>query len=67
MNVKWHTINQSIRKLVRPKKDSAAAEDKAVGDNRASVSSLVDRRRSIEPPADCCIEPLEPPKYQMSI
>jgi len=63
MNVRWHTINQSIRKLVRPKKDSTAASAEAAGDDRASASSLVDRKRSIEPPADCRVEPLEPLKH----
>jgi len=67
MNIRWHTINQSTRKLVRLKKDSTAASAEAVGNDRASASSLVDRKRSIEPPTDRRVEPLEPPKHQTSI
>jgi hypothetical protein len=59
MNVRWYTINQSIRKLVK-QKDSTAASAGAVGNDRASASSLVDRRGSIEPPVDRRVEPLEP-------
>ena len=57
MNVRWHTINQSIRKSVR-QKDSATASAEATGDDGASASSSVDKR-SIEPPADRRLEPLK--------
>ena len=66
MNIRWYIINQSIRKLVK-QKDSTATSAGAVGNDRASASSLVDRRGSIEPPADYYAEPLEPLKHQMSI
>ena len=46
---------------------SAAASASAAGDGRDSTSSSVNRGRSIELPADCRIEPPEPPKHQTPI
>ena len=57
VNIRWHIINQSTRKLVR-QKDSTATSAEPPDKGGASTSSLINREKL--PPMDCSIEPLEP-------
>ena len=57
VNIRWHTINQSIKKLVR-QKGSTTASAEPPDKGGASTSSLIDREKL--PPTDCSTEPLEP-------
>jgi len=65
-DIRWRTVNQTIRKWVR-KKDPTTASREAVGNGIASTGNLIDvdvRGRSLEPPVD---RPPEPLKHQTSI
>ena len=64
VNIRWYTINQSIKKLVR-KKDSTAASTEPPDKGGASASSSIDREKLS--PTDCSTEPLEPLQHQKSI
>jgi len=58
VNIRWHTINQSTKKLVR-KKDSTTTSTEPPDKGGASPGSLINREKSIEPPTDYSIEPLD--------
>ena len=61
VNIRWHTIIQSTRKLVR-QKDSTTTSAEPLDKGGASTSSLINREKL--PPTDYSIEPLQ---YQKSI
>ena len=64
VNIRWHTINQSTKKLVR-QKGSTTASTEPLDKGRASAGSSIDREKL--PPTDCSTEPLEPLQHQKSI
>jgi hypothetical protein len=59
VNIRWHTINQSTRKLVR-KKDFITTSTEPLDKGGASTGSLIDREKLIELFTDYFTEPLEP-------
>ena len=64
VNIRWHTINQSTKKLVR-QKGSTTTSAEPPDQGGASTGSSINREKLL--PTDCSIEPLEPLQYQKSI
>jgi hypothetical protein len=66
VNIRWHTINQSTRKLVR-QKDSTTTSAEPPDKGGASAGNSINREKLIELPTDCPTEPPEPLQHQKSI
>jgi hypothetical protein len=63
VNIRWHTINQSIRKLVR-QKDSTTTSAEPPDKGGASAGNSINREKLIELPTDCPTELPEPLQHQ---